>query len=85
MLVVRNNNYRLFTTELMAANITERLLSQFYMQKETGYELRQSGDTAHTRKEVTTGKLNSILKIQFILRAVNIWKIQQDSWTIVIY
>jgi len=46
---------RLFT-ELVAANITERLLSQFYMQKETGYELRQSGDATHARKEVTTGK-----------------------------
>ncbi|XP_050419967.1 discoidin domain-containing receptor 2-like isoform X2 [Adelges cooleyi] len=42
-----------FETELVAANITEQILSQFYMQKETGYELRQSGDS--TRKEVTTG------------------------------
>lgn len=51
----------------MAANITEGLLSQFYTQKETGYELRQSGDTTHARKEVTTGKLfklnNNILLI----------------------
>ncbi|XP_060837364.1 discoidin domain-containing receptor 2-like [Rhopalosiphum padi] len=44
-----------FESELVAANITEGLLSQFYTQKETGYELRQSGDTTQTRKEVTTG------------------------------
>ncbi|XP_022175089.1 uncharacterized protein LOC111037041 [Myzus persicae] len=44
-----------FESELVAANITEGLLSQFYTQKETGYELRQSGDTTHARKEVTTG------------------------------
>lgn len=39
--------------------MTEKLLSQFYMQKETGYELRQSGDTTHARKEVTTGNFTT--------------------------
>lgn len=43
--------------ELVAGNITEKLLSQLYMQKETGYELRQSGDATNTRKEVTTGNV----------------------------
>lgn len=37
--------------------MTEKVLSQFYMQKETGYELRQSGDATHARKEVTTGNV----------------------------
>lgn len=37
-----------FESELVAANITEGSLSQFYTHKETGYELRQSGDTTQT-------------------------------------
>lgn len=41
--------------ELVPANNTQKLLSQYYIHKETGYELRQSGDTTHARKEVTTG------------------------------
>lgn len=48
-------NYCLIT-ELVPANNTQKLLSQYYIQKETGYELRQSGDTTNSRKEVTTGK-----------------------------
>jgi len=51
----------------VAANITERLLSQFYMQKETGYELRQSGDTTHARKEVTTGNIQTRVSSIFIV------------------
>lgn len=49
------DRYDWLFAELVAANITERLLSQYYTQKETGFELRQSGDATHTRKEVTTG------------------------------